>query len=91
MTAGPGAQYSSSVLFAEGSTTEIIGSKLDMRYKANVANEASTAIEAMTELRNEVAKLAVGDKAYPYTFEFLTWETFVVRALRACRSERAQR
>jgi hypothetical protein len=62
LTAGPGAQYQSSVVFEEGSTTAIVASKFDMKYQALVDREASLAIEAMTDLRAEVAKVRARKK-----------------------------
>ena len=47
-----------------------------MKYSSEINDEASMQVEAMTQLRDEVAKLDV--PAYAYTFEFLNWETFII-------------
>ncbi|GMH68897.1 hypothetical protein TL16_g05032 [Triparma laevis f. inornata] len=69
-----GARYNSSVVF--NSYQDIRTSKISMKYSSTINDEASLQVEAMTQLREEVAKLDV--PAYAYTFEFLNWETFII-------------
>ena len=69
-----GAQYNSSVVWS--GSQSIKTSKISMKYDPKINDEADLQVEAMTELRAEVAKLDFS--AYPYTFEYLTWETFII-------------
>ena len=71
-------RYSSSVVWADVETKiDILGSKIGMLYKAECGNDSDMAIEGMKELRAVVKTLGISS-AYPYTFEYLTWETFVI-------------
>ncbi|GMH53979.1 hypothetical protein TrST_g11911 [Triparma strigata] len=71
-----GAKYNSSVVFNPDNYQDIKTSKISMKYSSEINDEASMQVEAMTQLRDEVAKLDV--PAYAYTFEFLNWETFII-------------
>ena len=74
-----GARFASSIIFDENDDTVIITSKMDLKYKAGIKNIAEKEIEAMEQLRDECAKFgAAGMPTYPYTFEYLTWETFII-------------
>jgi predicted RND superfamily exporter protein len=76
--AGPGAMYSGDVVWVDELTkTAIKGSKIGMRYDPKINDDAQLCIEAMEQLRDEVAELGI-PTAYPYTFEYLTWETFII-------------
>jgi predicted RND superfamily exporter protein len=75
---GPGAQYSGSVVWVDELTKLAIkGSKIGMRYDAKINDDAQLCVEAMEQLRDEVEALGI-PTAYPYTFEYLTWETFII-------------
>jgi predicted RND superfamily exporter protein len=71
-----GARFESSVIYAVGSTTKIVTAKIDMKYDPIINDVAAKQILAMEELRDLVNGLDI--KAYPYTFEYLTWETFII-------------
>ena len=69
-----GAQYNNSVIW--NGAESIKTSKISMKYDPKINDEADLQVEAMRELRGEVEKLDF--PAYAYTFEYLTWETFII-------------
>ena len=76
LSGGAGARFGSSVVFADEAKTSITTAKMDLKFDPKINDIAALQIEAMEEIRAEVAKLDVD--AYAYTFEFLTWETFII-------------
>jgi len=71
---GAGARYNSSIFF--NTRTDIKTSKIGMNFDPKINDVAGLEVEAMNEIRALTATLDF--PAYPYTFEFLNWETYIV-------------
>jgi len=73
---GAGGRFSDSIVFEEGSTTNIMTTKMGAVFDGRINNIAAQEVEAMQQIREEIATWDF--PAYAYTYQFTTWETYVI-------------
>jgi predicted RND superfamily exporter protein len=71
-----GSQYANSVIFDQTDANTIVSAKIDMKFDPKINDIAKLQVKAMKEMRDEVSNMDLS--AYPYTYEFLVWETFII-------------